>query len=57
MLYFPTYECSFTICLEILHHVAGTKLNVNLEPIFVVAFPLHEVQSRCYCGSVLDTRL
>jgi hypothetical protein len=46
----PNYECSFTIFLEILgapilthHHVAGTRLNVNLTPIFVVAFPLHEV--------------
>jgi hypothetical protein len=25
------------------HHVAGTKLNVNLTPIFVAAFSLHEV--------------
>lgn len=64
MLCFPTYECSFTICLEILraptrthHHVAGTKLNINLKPIFVVAFPLREVQSQCHCDSVLDTRL
>jgi len=47
---FPAYECSFIICLEILwapirthQHVAGTKINVNLTPIFVVAFALHEV--------------
>jgi hypothetical protein len=50
VLCFPSYECSFTICLEILwaplrthQHVAGTKLSVNLTPIFVVAFPSHGV--------------
>ena len=50
MLCFRNYERSCTLYLEILwapirihQHVAGTKPNVNLKPIFVSAFPLHEV--------------